>query len=125
MRILQSRLSGYDAPQKVMAAGIYPYFREIESDQDTVVKIRGKDVLMFGSNSYLGLTNHTEQDVQARGFLTEHSIFISNLKTSWQNLLAKKEPFATARVFRLTWALFLFLLDGVTTFFLTNSTMLR
>ena len=58
MRTLQSRLSGYDAPQKVMAAGIYPYFREIESDQDTVVKIRGKDVLMFGSNSYLGLTNH-------------------------------------------------------------------
>jgi 8-amino-7-oxononanoate synthase len=41
-----------------MAAGIYPYFREIESDQDTVVKIKGKDVLMFGSNSYLGLTNH-------------------------------------------------------------------
>lgn len=41
-----------------MAAGIYPYFREIESDQDTVVKIHGKDVLMFGSNSYLGLTNH-------------------------------------------------------------------
>ncbi len=41
-----------------MKAGIYPYFREIESDQDTVVKIDGKDVLMFGSNSYLGLTNH-------------------------------------------------------------------
>lgn len=41
-----------------MEAGIYPYFREIESDQDTVVKIKGKDVLMFGSNSYLGLTNH-------------------------------------------------------------------
>lgn len=41
-----------------MVAGIYPYFREIASDQDTVVKIDGKDVLMFGSNSYLGLTNH-------------------------------------------------------------------
>ncbi len=41
-----------------MAAGIYPYFREIESDQDTSVKINGEDVLMFGSNSYLGLTNH-------------------------------------------------------------------
>lgn len=40
-----------------MAAGIYPYFREIESDQDTVVTIKGKKVLMFGSNSYLGLTN--------------------------------------------------------------------
>jgi 8-amino-7-oxononanoate synthase len=58
LRILQERLSKYDAPQKAMAAGIYPYFREIESDQDTVVKINGKDVLMFGSNSYLGLTNH-------------------------------------------------------------------
>ena len=48
----------YDAPQKAMAAGIYPYFREIESEQDTVVTIKGKKVLMFGSNSYLGLTNH-------------------------------------------------------------------
>ncbi len=51
-------LSKYDAPQKAMQAGIYPYFREIESDQDTVVSIKGKKVLMFGSNSYLGLTNH-------------------------------------------------------------------
>jgi len=41
-----------------MEAGIYPYFREIESDQDTVVTIKGQKVLMFGSNSYLGLTNH-------------------------------------------------------------------
>lgn len=41
-----------------MAAGIYPYFREIQSDQDTVVSINGNKVLMFGSNSYLGLTNH-------------------------------------------------------------------
>jgi len=41
-----------------MEAGIYPFFREIESEQDTVVSIKGKKVLMFGSNSYLGLTNH-------------------------------------------------------------------
>ncbi len=40
-----------------MDAGLYPYFRVIESDQDTVVTIDGKKVLMFGSNSYLGLTN--------------------------------------------------------------------
>jgi 8-amino-7-oxononanoate synthase len=58
VRILQAKLSKYDAPQKAMQAGIYPYFREIESDQDTVVTIKGKRVLMFGSNSYLGLTNH-------------------------------------------------------------------
>jgi 8-amino-7-oxononanoate synthase len=41
-----------------MAAGIYPYFRPIESDQDTVVQMKGKPVLMLGSNNYLGLTNH-------------------------------------------------------------------
>ena len=58
MGLLQDKLKLYDAPQKVMAAGVYPYFRVIESDQDTEVIINGKKVLMFGSNSYLGLTNH-------------------------------------------------------------------
>lgn len=58
MKLLQAKLAQYDAPQKVMAAGIYPYFREIQSDQDTEVMMDGKKVLMFGSNSYLGLTNH-------------------------------------------------------------------
>lgn len=58
MGILKERLSKYNAPQKAMEAGIYPYFREIESEQDTEVIIRGRKVLMFGSNSYLGLTNH-------------------------------------------------------------------
>jgi len=58
MGLLQDKLKLYDAPQKVMDAGIYPYFRVIESDQDTEVIINGKKVLMFGSNSYLGLTNH-------------------------------------------------------------------
>ena len=38
--------------------GIYPYFRPIQSGQDTEVIMKGKKVLMFGSNSYLGLTNH-------------------------------------------------------------------
>ena len=39
-------------------AGLYPYFRTITSAQDTGVIIEGKKVLMLGSNSYLGLTNH-------------------------------------------------------------------
>jgi 8-amino-7-oxononanoate synthase len=58
MKILQKKLAGYDAPQKAIEAGIYPYFRQIQSDQDTEVLMNGKKVLMFGSNSYLGLTNH-------------------------------------------------------------------
>ncbi|MEG1378283.1 MAG: pyridoxal phosphate-dependent aminotransferase family protein [Bacteroidales bacterium] len=58
MKLLQAKLAKYDAPQVAKAAGVYPYFRMIESDQDTEVYIDGKKVLMFGSNSYLGLTNH-------------------------------------------------------------------
>ena len=56
--LLKNKMAAYDIPQKVEKLGLYPYFRTIESEQDTVVKINGKDVLMFGSNSYLGLTNH-------------------------------------------------------------------
>ena len=58
MKLLQAKLAKYNAPQKAKAAGVYPYFRKIESEQDTEVLINGKKVLMFGSNSYLGLTNH-------------------------------------------------------------------
>ncbi|MBE6328592.1 MAG: pyridoxal phosphate-dependent aminotransferase family protein [Bacteroidales bacterium] len=58
MNLLQEKLSQYQEPQKVKAKGVYPYFRVIESEQDTEVVINGKKVLMFGSNSYLGLTNH-------------------------------------------------------------------
>lgn len=72
MRILAKKLAKYDAPQKAMEAGIYPYFREIESDQDTVVKIKGNDVLMFGSNSYLGLTNHPKIKEAAKQALNKY-----------------------------------------------------
>lgn len=60
MSQLSTVMGRYDAPQQAKALGVYPYFRPIESDQDTVVQIDGKPVLMFGSNSYLGLTNHPE-----------------------------------------------------------------
>jgi len=55
---LQERYSQYTLPQQIKAEGIYPYFRAIESEQSTVVTMKGKQVLMFGSNSYLGLANH-------------------------------------------------------------------
>ena len=58
MKLLQEKLSRYDAPQCAKAAGIYPYFRPISSEQNTEVLMNGRKVLMFGSNSYMGLTNH-------------------------------------------------------------------
>ncbi|HPB18661.1 MAG TPA: pyridoxal phosphate-dependent aminotransferase family protein [Candidatus Cloacimonas sp.] len=57
MSILDKCYKFTDA-RKVMAMGYYPYFRVITSEQDTEVICNGKKMLMMGSNSYLGLTNH-------------------------------------------------------------------
>ncbi|MBL7139137.1 MAG: pyridoxal phosphate-dependent aminotransferase family protein [Bacteroidales bacterium] len=58
MRLLQQKTSLYTEPQKAEKMGLYPFFRVIDSEQETVVSMGGKPVLMFGSNSYLGLTTH-------------------------------------------------------------------
>ncbi|MDE6289031.1 MAG: pyridoxal phosphate-dependent aminotransferase family protein [Muribaculaceae bacterium] len=57
MKLLQAKLAKYTAPQEAKAAGVYPYFRAISSEQDPEVIINGKKVLMFGSNCYTGLVN--------------------------------------------------------------------
>lgn len=56
MNLLKTRLAKYDLPQRMMERGIYPYFRQIVSKQGTEVEMDGKDILMFGSNAYTGLT---------------------------------------------------------------------
>ena len=55
---LQDRVASFQDAKTIKERGLYPYFRSISSAQDTEVIINGKEVLMFGSNSYLGLTNH-------------------------------------------------------------------
>jgi 8-amino-7-oxononanoate synthase len=55
---LFAKVANYKSAAEVRALGLYPYFRTITSAQDTEVMIGGQRVLMLGSNSYLGLTNH-------------------------------------------------------------------
>lgn len=55
---LQEKLQGFTIPTELKKAGMYPYFRPIEENHDTEVVIDGRKILMFGSNSYMGLTNH-------------------------------------------------------------------
>jgi hypothetical protein len=55
---LLRKVRNYTAASQVRASGLYPYFRAIASAQDTEVMVGGRKTLMFGSNSYLGLTNH-------------------------------------------------------------------
>jgi 8-amino-7-oxononanoate synthase len=55
---LRQKILDYKRTDRIMAAGLYPYFRPISSAQGTEVMLDGKRVLMFGSNSYMGLTDH-------------------------------------------------------------------
>ncbi|MDR3679526.1 MAG: pyridoxal phosphate-dependent aminotransferase family protein [Flavipsychrobacter sp.] len=63
---LHEKVSSYQLSTIAKQEGLYPYFRPIESSQDTEVLIDGNRVLMFGSNSYLGLTNHPKVKEAAR-----------------------------------------------------------
>lgn len=48
----------FKTAKELQMAGIYPFFRIIESAQDPEVVMNGKKMIMIGSNNYLGLTNH-------------------------------------------------------------------
>lgn len=51
---------------QVKAAGVYPYFRAIEENEGPVVIMQGREVIMAGSNNYLGLTSHPKVKEAAR-----------------------------------------------------------
>ena len=45
--------------------GLYPYYRVLSSAQDPIVTHEGRELIMLGSNNYLGLTNHPEVKEEA------------------------------------------------------------
>jgi 8-amino-7-oxononanoate synthase len=46
----------YTTAKDAMKLGIYPYFRALSDTEGAVAHIQGKEVVMIGSNNYLGLT---------------------------------------------------------------------
>ena len=52
-------------PDELRAKDLFPYFRELQSRQDTEVIMEGKRRIMLGSNNYLGLT--VNPDIIAAG----------------------------------------------------------
>src|SRR6056297_3961103 len=47
----------YTYADEIKKMGIYPLFHALESKQDVVVTMEGKERIMLGSNNYLGLTS--------------------------------------------------------------------
>jgi 7-keto-8-aminopelargonate synthetase-like enzyme len=62
----------FKTAEQLREVGLYPYFRTISSAQDTEVMIKGQKVLMLGSNSYLGLTNHPKIKAAAKAAVEKY-----------------------------------------------------
>lgn len=69
---LVEKLEGFTIPDELKRAGLYPYFRPIEENHDTEVIINGRRLLMFGSNSYMGLTNHPKVTEAAKRAINKY-----------------------------------------------------
>ncbi|OGF57214.1 MAG: 8-amino-7-oxononanoate synthase [Candidatus Fraserbacteria bacterium RBG_16_55_9] len=55
---LFSKCESFVTAKEAKALGYYPYFKPVSTAEDTEVIIEGRQVLMLGSNNYLGLTTH-------------------------------------------------------------------
>ena len=56
----------FEDAKRVQAAGVYPFFRPIESTIGSSVVTHGKRRVMIGSNNYLGLTHHPRVQASAK-----------------------------------------------------------
>ena len=54
------KCAAFTRADEVKALGVYPYFQDIEENFGPVVRMYGKEVIMAGSNNYLGLSKHPD-----------------------------------------------------------------
>jgi len=69
---LLDKVHKFTAAKELMAADLYNYFRVIESAQENTVKYKGREVIMLGSNNYLGLTNHPRVKEAAQAAIAKY-----------------------------------------------------
>jgi 8-amino-7-oxononanoate synthase len=66
MMDLFNKCREYQEAKQIQAAGVYPFFRPIESTTGSSVVTHGKRRVMIGSNNYLGLTHHPRVQAAAK-----------------------------------------------------------
>lgn len=69
---LLDKVRNFNVARDLQKAGLYSYFRVIESAQTNLVRIDGRDVIMLGSNNYLGLTNHPKVKEAAKAAVDKY-----------------------------------------------------
>lgn len=63
---LFKKCEDYSAARDAQASGLYPYFIPLEESEGSLAKFNGRDLIMCGSNNYLGLTTHPEVQEAAK-----------------------------------------------------------
>jgi 8-amino-7-oxononanoate synthase len=69
---LLDKISKFRIAKDMMEADLYNYFRVIESAQENTVRYKGKEIIMLGSNNYLGLTNHPQVKEAAQAAIAKY-----------------------------------------------------
>lgn len=69
---LFEKVPGFTRAKDAMAMGIYPYFQPFERSEGTVAYLNGREVIMLGSNNYLGLTTHPKVKEAAHAALEKY-----------------------------------------------------
>ncbi|MBQ7522911.1 MAG: pyridoxal phosphate-dependent aminotransferase family protein [Oscillospiraceae bacterium] len=72
MKDLFEKCLNYTAADELREQDLFPYFRELQSRQDTEVIMEGKRRIMLGSNNYLGLTTNKEVQAAAEAALKQY-----------------------------------------------------
>lgn len=75
----------------LQSSNIYLYYREMDSAQDTEMMADGRKILMFGSNSYLGLTNHPKVKEAAIQAIRQYGTGVSGSRLLNGNLRIHRE----------------------------------
>ena len=89
---------------EIKEAGLYKEERLIESAQQAAITVKGKEVLNFCANNYLGLSNHprlikaSQEMMDRRGYgmsSAERKIYIRNWKLPSRIISRQKIRFCT------------------------------
>lgn len=72
MADLFDKFKDFTQAQEARAMGIYPFFRALEQSEGTTAIFEGHEVIMIGSNNYLGLTTHPKVRQAAIDAIAKH-----------------------------------------------------
>ncbi len=71
---LFDKCNAFTRAEEAQASGLYPYFVPIEEVHGNEVKVRGKRMIMVGSNNYLGLMDHPAVKEAAKKAIDQYGV---------------------------------------------------